>query len=122
MKTIIFWFRTLPNKGSDSKTQICRISDVLPNMRHQVDACSVTGTELGYLFICDTNNQCVHMFNVNADCGYMGVLLKAGEHGLGELGRVRWCGGKTSSLVVAHRADSECLITVVTVEHYKLCS
>ena len=39
-----------------SKTQTCRISDVLPNMRHQIDACSVTGTELGYLFVCDTNN------------------------------------------------------------------
>ena len=60
------------------------------------------------------------MFNVNADCEYMGVLLKTGEYGVGQLGRVQWC-NKTPSLLVAHLVDSKCIISVVTVEHYKLC-
>ena len=104
-----------------SKVLEYRIPCNLPQIRKELKASAVTSARLGYLFICDTNNQCVHMFNVNADCEYMGVLLKAGEYGLGELERVRLC-DRASSLVVAHRVDSKCLISVVTVEHYKLCS
>ena len=89
-----------------------KIPGILPKIKKQHKISAVTSIRLGYLFVCDTNNRCVHMFNINAGNKYMGVLLKAGENGLGELSIVRWS-DKLSSLLVAHCVSSKYLVSVV---------
>ena len=89
-----------------------KIPGILPKMKKQHKISAVTSARSGYLFVCDTNNKCVHMFNINAGNKYMGVLLKAGENGLGELSTIRWS-DKLSSLLVAHCVSSKYLVSVV---------
>ena len=84
----------------------------LANMAKPMSPYAVTSTERGHLFVYDENNRCIHIFNLNADDKYMGVLLNAGNFGLGEPTRLRWC-QKMSSLIVVHRINGKISISIV---------
>ena len=79
----------------------------------ELKASAATSAGLGYLFVCD--KKYVHMFDVNTGFKYLGVLLKAEDHGLGELKTVRWSDG-TSSLLVVHCINSKYSISVVKIQ------
>ena len=65
---------------------------------------SITSDEQGYLFVCDTNHRCVHVFTFDGQ--YQGVVFKAGEPGLGKSKIVRWCQA-LSCLVIAHQGNDD---------------
>ena len=71
----------------------------LPGMEKWMTARGIDIDGLGRLFVCDTNNQCVHMFSLNGD--YPGVLLKSGEDSLGTPLKICCC-RETFSVVVLH--------------------
>ena len=67
--------------------------------QQEIVCVSVATNGHGHLFVCDDGNKCIQLFST--DGLYIGRLVKAGEHGLGEPRLVRWC-KKSSSLVIAH--------------------
>ena len=76
-----------------------RLCGHLAGVAEPIAPCSVTATRWGHVLVSDRDNQCVHMFNLQADDPYMGVLLQARDLGLGKPCKIRWC-EKTSSIVV----------------------
>ena len=72
----------------------------LPGMKKFMKAQGLTVNDRGHLFVCDDNNNCVHMFHV-VNGKNLGVLIKAGERGVGDPIRIKWC-GKRSSFVIIH--------------------
>ena len=65
-------------------------------------ATSITSDQQGYLFVCDNNYHCIHVFTTDGE--YQGVAFKAGEPGLGKPKIVRWCKA-LSCLVIAHQGN-----------------
>ena len=84
----------------------------LANMAKPMSPYAVTSTGRGHLFVYDENNRCIHMFNLNKNDKYIGVLLNAGDLGLGEPTRLRWC-QKMSSLIVVHKVNGKISISIV---------
>ena len=76
-------------------------------------ACGITSDDRGYLFVCDTNSDCIHTFTIYGE--YQGVALKLREQGLGKPKRIRWC-QTLSSLIIAHQENnSTCCISIVRI-------
>ena len=67
---------------------------------------------VGHLFICDTANDCIQIFYT--DGTYMCQVDCNGKLELGTPMRVAW--SKTeSALVVAHRVNDKCFVSVLNV-------
>ena len=83
------------------KSQIVwSVKGKLPGFEKEMCAESITTDEKGRVFVCDTNNNCVHV--VSAENGiYVGCLLKEGERNLGKPRLIRWS-KRLSSLIVTH--------------------
>ena len=73
-------------------------------------ASSVTADNRGNLFVCDTNNCCIHAFTTDGE--YQGVAFKRGDEGLGKPKRIRWC-QTLSSLIIAHQQGNTCSVNIV---------
>ena len=67
--------------------------------KEMIKCVSFTTDHKGHLFVCDTNNKCIHMFST--DGLFLGCLVDRGQHGITDPRHVRWC-KNTSSLVVVH--------------------
>ena len=76
---------------------------------------SITADRNGNVFLCDYNKECVHRFNLNSRPKREGVLLKAGDHGLGKPVIIRWC-NSAPYLVVAHIINEKINISMVKVD------
>ena len=87
----------------------------LDGMQREMNLIGVTTDGLGHLFVCDSDNGCIQMFSA-ADGRYMGPLVREGEQGLGELKCLGWC-QSSGSLVVVHKKNSECYISVFKMVH-----
>ena len=98
-----------------SKALECDVPCTLPERAKQINLNSVTSTRLGHIFVSDRNNHCIHMFDLNEDDKYMGVLFKAGDLGLEEPYTIRWC-EKASSLIVAHKISGKISVSTVKVQ------
>ena len=68
----------------------------------------------GHLFVCDGDNECIHMLSVS-DGQYMGCLIKQGDQGLGAPLWGTWS-EEISSLIVAHAKGDKRVISVVKVQ------
>ena len=81
----------------------------------KMNAFGVTTDERGNLFVCDMNNECIHMFSTGGV--YLGELsVSDSEEGsIGVPRCIRWC-NETSSLVVAHKKDDKRIVSVVLVQ------
>ena len=79
----------------------------LPGMQKWMTAHGIDTDERGHLFVCDTNNQCIHMFSLNG--AYLGVLLKS-EDRLGIPLKICWC-RETSSAAVLHHKNNRCFVS-----------
>ena len=73
-------------------------------------ASSITADNRGNLFVCDTNNCCIHAFTTDGE--YQGVAFKRGGEGLGKPKRIRWC-QTLSSLIIAHQQGNTCSVNIV---------
>ena len=73
-------------------------------------ATRITSDQQGNLFVCDTNNCCIHVFTTDGE--YHGVAFKRGDEGLGKPKRVRWC-QTLSSLIIAHQQGNTCSVNIV---------
>ena len=71
---------------------------------------SITADNRGNLFVCDTNNCCIHVFTIDGE--YQGVAFKRGDEGLAKPKRVRWC-QSLSSLIIAHQQGDVYSINIV---------
>ena len=85
----------------------------LPGMEKEINASSVTTDGNGHLYVCDTNNYCVHMFSLEGL--HLGTLQQGGERGLGNPWRVLWC-NRTSSLVTLHLRQRQYRVRKMSVD------
>ena len=83
-------------------------------MQHVICAHGVASNGCGCIFVCDWNNECIHMFSVK-DGRYMGVVIKEGEQGLRKPREIRWC-ETTSLLVVFGCRNHKWFVTVINVK------
>ena len=70
----------------------------MPNQTWQ--SYSVAGDGNGHFFVADYTYSGIKMFSAS-DGQYLGCFMNKGDHGLGDVYRLRWCEA-TSSLLVAH--------------------
>lgn len=85
----------------------------LPGMNRVLKAQGLTTDDQGHLFVCDDNNECIQMFQVE-DGRYMGAVIKEGEQGLGNPCRIRWY-SRLSSFVIIHLKNGKWWISVFKV-------
>ena len=104
--------RRLQVHSLGSKTLPYSVSTVVANMAKPMSPYAVTSTGRGHLFVYDENNHCIHIFNLNKNDKYIGVLLNAGDFGLGEPTRLRWC-QKMSSLIIVHKVNGKISISII---------
>ena len=70
-------------------------------------------TDGSNLFVIDRNNRCVQMFR--SDSEYLRCVLKAEDHSLGVLQRIRWL-QKASSLVVWNNRNLQNYINIIKID------
>ena len=80
-----------------------RVSGKLPSMQYDIDARGVTADEQGHLFVCDTNNRCVHLLSTR-DGSYLGVAQTEGDLDGGTPCNVSWH-QDSASLVISHEKN-----------------
>ena len=85
----------------------------IPGATTTMQSCGITTDGNGHLFVCDINNSCIQMFDMNG--GYIGVLLSGGEQGIGNPKWAGWC-DDSHSLIVAHVKNEKWFISVVNVK------
>ena len=95
--------------GSEGEPKIDRKTNQLDII---MKSRSITADRDGNVFVCDYNNECVHRFN---KYDHMGVLLKAGDHGLGKPVMIRWC-NSMPYLIVAHIINEKLCVSMVKVD------
>ena len=84
----------------------------LAGMRNWMTTRGIDTDGRGHLFVCDTANQCIQLFSLNGD--YLGVLLRSGEQYLGTPFGIRWCCMTGSAIVLHHRNQDRCYLSVYT--------
>ena len=85
------------------------------DFNHAVTSRCITANRIGNVFVIDHSDERIHRFNLNSPDAYVGVLLKAGDHGLGKPVMIRWF-SSVSSLVVAHVIKEKIYISMVHVD------
>ncbi len=83
----------------DSGKLLWKVEGKLPGMGKKIGPRDITVDGLGHLFVTDENNKCIQKLSGTGE--YLGVHLKEGDQGLGELKDVQWHDA-SSSLVVGH--------------------
>ena len=89
------------------------LSSNVPESTTTMQACGIMTDGNDHLFVCDINNSCIQMFDLNG--GYIGVLLSGGEQGLGNPHLAGWC-DDSHSLIVAHVKNEKWHISVINVK------
>ena len=79
----------------------------------EMEAEGVTTDDMGHIFVCDSENSCIHMFSTSGI--YTDTILRAEEAGLGKLLKVKWC-STTGSVVVAHCVEGKINLTALKLD------
>ena len=89
------------------------VMEKFPEVGKKIWPCGMTTDKEGRLFVRDSHkgNNCIHMFRV-VDGSYLGCLIREGERGLGDLGRIFWSITANSLLVSHGRGDDESITTL----------
>ena len=74
-----------------------------PDLKEEMSISGITTDGKGRFFVCDTSNQCVHVFSDN-DGEHLGILLKKEGGVIGVPHRIGW-NHKSGLLVVTHKQD-----------------
>ena len=82
-------------------------------MKFEMKPSGITTDGQGHLFICDMDNKCIHIFYT--DGTYMCPVDCNGKVELGIPERIDWSKSE-SALVVTHRVDSKCFISVLKIQ------
>ena len=91
-----------------------KVNSKLAGVEKKLFVSGVTSDGHGHIFVCDPENECVHIFAAS-DGSHLGILFRKGERNLGTPWKIDWCQG-TSTLVVAHkRKNSYCSISVLNI-------
>ena len=85
------------------------------NFLTSIKSRSITADRNGNVFVCDHSDENIHRFNLNSQDRDVGVLLKAGDHGLGKPVMIRWF-NSMPYLVVAHIINEKINISMVKVD------
>ena len=85
-----------------------------PDLKEEMCIDGITTDAQGHLFVCDTKNECVHVFSEN-NAQHLGILLKKKDGDIGVPHKVGW-NHKSGLLVVTHKQDDSRFIVSI----YKL--
>ena len=73
------------------------------DLKEEMSISGITTDGKGHFFVCDTNNECVHMFSDN-DGEHLGIVLEKKDGVIGVPHRIGW-NHKFGLLVVTHKQD-----------------
>ena len=85
----------------------------IPLNEKPIYARGITGDNCGRLFVIDDQNKCIHVFSVIGK--YVTTLLRKGERGIGELGKIRWS-ESLSGLIVVHGKGRHTKINLIKIQ------
>ena len=74
-----------------------------PDLNEEMTIRGITTDAEGHFFVCDTSNECVHVFSDN-NGEHLGVLLKKEDGVIGVPHRIGW-NHKSGLLIVTHKQD-----------------
>ena len=91
--------------------------DVIHEVRQReiYDSYMIVADTKGRLFVNDVSNKCIQMFSVS-DGQYLGCLIKEGEYGLGELGKMCFSESNSKLAVISIRKDGTRVLAILRVE------
>lgn len=95
-----------------SKSFLWSVQGTLAGIEKKIKPCGITADETGTLFVCDEENDAIHMFSADGD--YTGCLLKKGDSGVESPRLIKWCKEK-SCLVIYHRNETQHFVSVLQV-------
>ena len=73
------------------------------DLKEKMSISAITTDQQGHVFVCDTNNKCVHVFS-DDNGEHLGILLKKEDRDIGVPHKIGW-NHKSGLLVVTHKED-----------------